>query len=164
MKAYLGIGTNIGDRMKNLQDSIDALNLLPMTSVTAVSNIYETDPVGYDNQDDFLNIVVEVETDFNADNLLGACLGIESGLGRVRTIKNGPRIIDIDLLLFGDEVKNSKTLTLPHPRMTERNFVLKPLLDIDFKSELLSKENAEKLLTDEGVRFFCSKDKLSISK
>ncbi len=164
MKAYLGIGTNIGDRMKNLQDSIDALNLLPMTSVTAVSNIYETDPVGYDNQDDFLNIVVEVETDFNADNLLGACLGIESGLGRVRTIKNGPRIIDIDLLLFGDEVKNSKTLTLPHPRMTERNFVLKPLLDIDFKSGLLSKENAEKILTDEGVRFFCSKDKLSISK
>jgi 2-amino-4-hydroxy-6-hydroxymethyldihydropteridine diphosphokinase len=98
--------------MKNLQDSIDALNLLPMTSVTAVSNIYETDPVGYDNQDDFLNIVVEVETELNSDNLLGACLGIESGLGRVRTIKNGPRIIDIDLLLFGDETKNTRTLVM----------------------------------------------------
>lgn len=164
MKAYLGIGTNIGDRMQNLQDSLDALNLLPMTSVTDVSNVYETDPVGYDNQDDFLNIVVEVETEFNADNLLGAALGIESGLGRVRTIKNGPRIIDIDLLLFGDEIKNTKTLILPHPRMMERNFVLKPLLDLDFKCGLICREKVEELLTDEGVRFHCSKDKLTISK
>ncbi len=164
MKAYLGIGTNIGDRMKNLHDSIDALNLLPMTSVTDVSNIYETDPVGYDNQDDFLNVVVEVETELNADNLLGAALGIESGLGRIRTIKNGPRIIDIDLLLYGDETKNTKSLILPHPRMMERNFVLKPLLDLDFKCSLLSREKAEDLLTEDGVRFFCSKDKLSISK
>jgi 2-amino-4-hydroxy-6-hydroxymethyldihydropteridine diphosphokinase len=164
MKAYLGIGTNIGDRMQNLQDSLDALNLLPMTTVTDVSNVYETDPVGYDNQDDFLNIVAEVETELNADNLLGAALGIESGLGRVRIIKNGPRIIDIDLLLFGDEVRNTKSLILPHPRMMERNFVLKPLLDLDFKCGLVSREKAEELLTDEGVRFYCSKDKLIISK
>lgn len=164
MKAYLGIGTNIGDRMENLQDALDALNLLPMTTVTDVSNIYETDPVGYDNQDDFLNIVVEVETELNADNLLGAALGIESGLGRVRIIKNGPRIIDIDLLLFGNEIKDTKTLILPHPRMTERNFVLKPLLDLDFKSSLLSRGKAEEHLTDDGVRFYCSKDKLIISK
>ena len=142
MKAYLGIGTNIGDRMQNLQDSLDALNLLPMTTVTDVSNVYETDPVGYDNQDDFLNIVAEVETELNADNLLGASLGIESGLGRVRIIKNGPRIIDIDLLLFGDEVRNTKSLILPHPRMIERNFVLKPLLDLDFKCGLVSREKA----------------------
>ena len=139
MKAYLGIGTNIGDRMQNLQDALDALNLLPLTYVTDVSNVYETDPVGYDNQDDFLNIVVEVETELNADNLLGACLGVESGLGRIRIIKNGPRIIDIDLLLYGDEVKNTQTLILPHPRMIERNFVLKPLLDLDFQSTLISK-------------------------
>ena len=164
MKAYLGIGTNIGDRMQNLQDAIDSLNLLPMTNVTDISNIYETDPVGYDKQDDFLNMVVEVETEFNSDNLLGAALGIESGLGRVRTIKNGPRIIDIDLLLFGDEIKNTKSLILPHPRMMERNFVLKPLLDLGFKSELLSRKKAEELLTNEGVRFFCSKDNLSINK
>lgn len=164
MKAYLGIGTNIGDRLQNLQDAINSLNLLPMTSVTGVSDVYETDPVGYDNQDDFLNIVVEVETEFNADTLLGAALGIESGLGRVRTIKNGPRIIDIDLLLYGNEVRNTIALILPHPRMTERNFVLKPLLDLDFQCELLSREKAEKFLTDEGVRFFCSKDKLTISK
>lgn len=164
MNAYLGIGTNIGDRMQNLQDALDSLNLLPLTTVTDVSNVYETDPVGYDNQDDFLNIVVEVETELNADNLLGACLGIESGLGRVRTIKNGPRIIDIDLLLYGDEVKNTQTLILPHPRMMERNFVLKPLLDLDFQSTLISRKTVEELLTDDGVRFYCSKEKLSISK
>ena len=164
MKAYLGIGTNVGDRMKNLQNAIDSLNLLPTTSVTDVSNIYETEPVGYDNQDDFLNIVVEVETELNSDNLLGAALGIEAGLGRIRTIKNGPRVIDIDLLLFGDETKNTKSLILPHPRMKERNFVLKPLLDLDFQCELLNREKAEELLTDEGVWFFCSKDNLSIIK
>lgn len=164
MKAYLGIGTNIGDRMQNLQDALNSLNLLPLTTVKDVSNVYETDPVGYDNQDDFLNIVVEVETELNADNLLGACLGIESGLGRVRLIKNGPRIIDIDLLLYGDETKDGKTLILPHPRMMERNFVLKPLLDLDFQSTLINRKTVEELLTDDGVKLYCSKEKLLISK
>lgn len=164
MKAYLGIGTNIGDRMNNLQDSVDALNLLPLTTVTDVSDVYETDPVGYDNQDDFLNIVVEVETELNSDNLLGACLGIEAGLGRVRTIKNGPRIIDIDLLLYENETSNTKTLVLPHPRMMERNFVLKPLLDLNFSSSMIDREDVLKNLTDDGVRFYCSKNKLSLNK
>ena len=160
MKAYLGVGTNIGDKMKNLQDSIDSLNLLPLTKVTDVSDVYETDPVGYDNQDDFLNIVVEVETELNPDNLLGACLGIESGLGRIRTIKNGPRIIDVDLLLYENEIRNTRTLILPHPRMMERNFVLKPLLDLDFDSLLITREQVQSVVTDDGIRFFCSKDKL----
>lgn len=164
MKAYLGIGTNIGERFKNIQDAIDSMNLLPLTKVTDVSNIYETDPVGYDNQDDFLNIVVEVETELNPDNLLGAALGIEAGLGRIRTIKNGPRIIDIDLLLYENESSDTKTLTLPHPRMMERNFVLKPLLDLDFSASVISREKVKNALSDEGVRFFCSKDNLSISK
>ena len=164
MKAYLGIGTNIGDRMKNLQDSIDSLNLLPMTTVTDVSNVYETDPVGYDDQDDFLNIVVEVETELNPDNLLGACLGIEAGLGRVRIIKNGPRIIDVDLLLYGNETSNTKTLILPHPRMMERNFVLKPLLDLDFDESLFKRADVLSHLTDDGVRLHCSKNKLCINR
>lgn len=164
MKAYLGVGTNIGDRMKNLQDAIDALKLLPMTSVTDVSDVYETDPVGYENQDDFLNIVVEIETEFNADNLLGAALGIEAGLGRIRTIKNGPRIIDIDLLLFANEIKNTKTLILPHPRMMERNFVLKPLLDLNFSSTIIKREDVLEKVTDDGVRFYCSKEQLSLNK
>ena len=162
MKAYLGVGTNIGDKMKNLQDSIDSLNLLPLTKVTDVSNVYETDPVGYDDQDDFLNIVIEIETELNPDNLLGACLGIESGLGRIRTIKNGPRIIDVDLLLYENETRNTKTLILPHPRMMERNFVLKPLQDLDFENSLITKDQVQSVVTDDGIRFFSSKDKLEI--
>lgn len=159
MKAFLGIGTNIGDRIENLSYAISALNLLPLTKVIDCSNVYETDPVGYDNQDDFLNIVVEIETELNSDNLLGAALGIESALGRVRTIKNGPRIIDIDLLLYENEVKNTNTLVLPHPRMMERDFVLKPLLDLNFES-ILDRKTVEGSLANEGVRFYCSKDKL----
>ena len=161
MKAYLGIGTNIGNRIENLQNAIFALNLLPLTCVTQVSNVYDTDPVGYDDQDDFLNIVVEVETKLNSDNLLGAALGIEAGLGRIRTIKNGPRVIDIDLLLYGDESKNTETLILPHPRMMERGFVLVPLSDIDFKSKFINKNEIKKE-TFEGVRYYCSKDELKI--
>ncbi len=161
MNAYLGIGTNIGNRIENLQNAICALNLLPLTIVTQVSNVYETDPVGYDDQDDFLNIVVEVETKLNSDNLLGAGLGIEAGLGRIRTIKNGPRVIDIDLLLYGDECKNTETLILPHPRMMERGFVLVPLSDIDFKSKFIDKNEIKKE-TFEGVRYYCSKDELKI--
>lgn len=161
MKAYLGIGTNIGDRMENLQNAVSSLNLLPLTNVTQISNVYETDPVGYDDQDDFLNIVVEVETNLNSDNLLGAALGIEAGLGRIRTIKNGPRVIDVDLLLYGDEIKNTETLVLPHPRMMERGFVLIPLSDIDFESEFINKDDIKKESFD-GVRFYCSKDELKI--
>lgn len=161
MKAYLGIGTNIGDRMENLQNSISALNLLPLTKVTQLSDVYETDPVGYDDQDNFLNICVEVETKLNSDNLLGAALGIEAGLGRIRTIKNGPRIIDIDVLLYGDECENSETLILPHPRMMERGFVLVPLMDIDFESKFINRNDVDKNTFD-GVRFFCSKDELKI--
>ena len=147
--------------MENLQNSISALNLLPLTKVTQLSDVYETDPVGYDDQDNFLNICVEVETKLNSDNLLGAALGIEAGLGRIRTIKNGPRIIDIDVLLYGEESKNTETLILPHPRMMERGFVLVPLLDIDFESEFINRKEIEKESFD-GVRFFCSKEELKI--
>lgn len=155
MIAYLGIGTNIGDRLQNLIDTVEALNLLPLTKVIEVSNVYETEPVGYANQDDFLNIVVAVSTKLNAHNLLGAALGIEAGMGRVRTIKNGPRIIDVDLLMYEKENIDSYTLTLPHPRMLERNFVLKPLLDLNLENSFYLREKLEKLLTDDGVNFYC---------
>lgn len=155
MIAYLGIGTNIGDRLQNLVDTIIALRLLPLTEIVEISNVYETEPVGYDNQNDFLNIVVSVSTELTAENLLGAALGIEAGMGRVRTIKNGPRIIDVDLLMYGDEEYNKKTLVLPHPRMLERNFVLNPLLDLNLKESYYSREKLEKLLTNDGVSFYC---------
>lgn len=155
MIAYLGIGTNIGDRLQNLIDTVEALKLLPLTKVTEVSNVYETAPVGYANQDDFLNIVVAVSTDLNAHNLLGAALGIEAGMGRIRTIKNGPRIIDVDLLMYENEKIDSLTLALPHPRMLERNFVIKPLLNLNLDKSFYSREKLEDLLTDDGVSFYC---------
>lgn len=130
MRAYLSIGTNMGDRLSNLQNSVDSLRLLPETNVIEISPVYETDPVGFEEQSDFLNIAVEVETGLSSDALLGAFLGIEAALGRVRLFKNGPRVIDLDLLIYGDEIRNSKELTLPHPRMFEREFVLKPLCDL----------------------------------
>lgn len=155
MIAYLGIGTNIGNRLQNLIDTVEALNLLPLTNIIEVSSVYETAPVGYANQEDFLNIVVSVSTELNAHNLLGAALGIEAGMGRVRTIKNGPRIIDVDLLMYENEKIDSHTLTLPHPRMLERNFVLKPLLDLSLEKSFYSREKIESLLTNDGVSFYC---------
>ena len=156
-KAYLGVGTNIGDCLENLKNVIYSLNLLPLTKVTQVSKIYKTAPVGYSEQDDFLNMVVEVETELTAENLLGACLGIEAGFGRVRTIKNGPRIVDIDLLLYEEEVYNTKTLVLPHPRMFEREFVLRPLLDIDFSNGFVDRDKIIDSLTGEGIELLLEK-------
>ncbi len=153
-KAYLGIGTNIGDRLGNLQTAVDSVSLLPCTYVKSVSRVYETAPVGYDDQDDFLNIVVEVMTDLTSQGLLGACLGIEAGMGRIRTLKNGPRVIDLDLLLYENEVFDSLMLTLPHPRMFEREFVIRPLLDIEFDSPFLNRDVLSKSLTGEGIRLF----------
>ena len=156
-KAYLGVGTNIGDREENLKNALIALNLLPTTRVTDVSKVYETAPVGYSEQDDFLNIAVEIETELTAQNVLGACLGIEAGLGRIRNIKNGPRIIDIDLLLYENEKYDTPSLVLPHPRMFEREFVLRPLLDIDFDNPLFDREWAKKTLTSEGIKKYLDK-------
>lgn len=130
MRAYISIGTNMGDRLQNLQNAVDSLKLLTKTEVKDVSSVYETKPWGFEKQADFLNIAVETETALTPESLLGALLGIEAALGRVRLFKNGPRIIDLDLLLFGDEEINNSVLILPHPRMYEREFVLKPLCDL----------------------------------
>ncbi|HHU85069.1 MAG TPA: 2-amino-4-hydroxy-6-hydroxymethyldihydropteridine diphosphokinase [Clostridiales bacterium] len=130
MKAYIALGTNIGDRRKNIEDALAALNLDPDVKVTKISNIHETEPVGYLDQDMFLNACCEVETELSPHALLGVCLGIEAAMGRIRQIKNGPRIIDLDLLLYENEKINTPELTLPHPRMYERDFVMIPLKEI----------------------------------
>ena len=130
MKYILGIGTNIGNRMENIEKCIDAINLIPYTDVLIRSGIYETEPVGYARQQNFYNCNVLVESEFEPHEMLGICLGIESGFGRIRAIKNGPRIIDIDLLMAEDFKTNTKNLTCPHPRMMERRFVLQPMLDL----------------------------------
>ena len=128
--AFVGVGTNMGDRLQNINDAVKSIELLPNTKVVNISKIYETLPWGVENQPNFLNGVLKVETDFSAFAFLGCLLGIEASMGRVRTIKNGPRIIDLDLLIFEDEVINTTELTLPHPFIEQREFVLKPLLDV----------------------------------
>lgn len=127
---YLGIGTNIGDRMKNLQSAVNALAHLPGTKVTDASDVYETEPWGFTQQDNFYNICVKVATDLSPHAMLGACLGIEAAFGRERPFKNSPRTIDIDVLLYNDVQINTVELTLPHPRIGERAFVLVPLKDV----------------------------------
>ncbi len=161
-KAYLGIGTNMGDREENLKSALISINLLPTTKVLAISKVYETDPVGFAEQDNFLNIAVEIETALTAQNILGACLGIEAGLGRIRTIKNGPRVIDIDLLLFEDEKYDTPSLVLPHPRMFEREFVLRPLLDIEFNNPLFDREWAQNTLTGDGIKKYLDEIKIDL--
>lgn len=137
MKAVLGLGTNMGDRLKNLENALNCINLLPKTKIVKSSAIYETEPWGYTEQAQFLNCALLVETELSPNVLLGACLGIESALGRVRVFKNGPRIIDIDLLLYEDFEANTDELTVPHKFIRERDFVLVPLHDLFPDNEAL---------------------------
>ena len=146
MKYIIGLGTNIGDRKKNIEEAKTALSLVPKTEVLRSSKIYETEPVGYAEQDSFYNSCVEIESELEPNEILGICLGIEAGFGRVREIKNGPRILDLDVILAEGGSKDSENLTLPHPRFKERRFVLIPLLElfpdgaaygVEFKSCLL---------------------------
>ena len=126
---YLGLGSNLGDRHKNLQDALERL-VSPRLRVVRLSSIYETEPVDYTDQRRFLNQVAEVETDFFPMQLLALIGKTERALGRVRTIPKGPRTIDIDILLYGKIIIQSEELEVPHPRMAERRFVLAPLAEI----------------------------------
>ncbi|MBC1975726.1 2-amino-4-hydroxy-6-hydroxymethyldihydropteridine diphosphokinase [Listeria booriae] len=148
-KAYLSIGTNIGNRQENLENALKSLNQTESIKITHVSSVYETDPVGFEDQDAFLNIAVALETTLDQETLLQTGLNIETELGRVRLIRWGPRLIDIDLLLYDDIKHQSPTLELPHPRMTERAFVMIPLQEIapDVAAPLLQKE----VLQDQGI-------------
>jgi len=128
--AYLSLGTNMGEREDNLRLAIQALLRLPQTKVTATSYVYETEPGGGIAQPDFYNMTAKIETGLSPRCLLGALLGIEAAIGRVRKEKNGPRVIDIDLLLYGDEVYSDEELTIPHKEMFDREFVLAPLAEI----------------------------------
>jgi 2-amino-4-hydroxy-6-hydroxymethyldihydropteridine diphosphokinase len=127
--AYLGLGSNIGNREKNLAAVLDHLAAADIR-ISRVSSIYETEPMGLAAQRWFLNMVAEVETDLFPMQLLTRTLKIERSLGRVRTIPNGPRIIDIDILLYSKAVVHSAALEIPHPRMGERRFVLVPLAEL----------------------------------
>ena len=126
--AYVALGANLGDRAETLRQAVQRLTALGR--ITAVSNLYETDPVGYLEQPSFLNAVVALETQLAPADLFAALLGIERDLGRTRTFPNAPRTLDLDLLLVDDAVITANELTLPHPRLHERAFVLIPLAEI----------------------------------
>jgi 2-amino-4-hydroxy-6-hydroxymethyldihydropteridine diphosphokinase len=130
-RAYLGIGSNLGDRLAYLQLAVDHLAVAPGVRVTAVSPVYETDPVGGPVQDDFLNAVVAVDTDLDPDALLTACAAAETAAQRVRDVRWGPRTLDVDVLWIDGYTSTDPVLTVPHPRMAERAFVLAPLHDLD---------------------------------
>ncbi|BCU53217.1 2-amino-4-hydroxy-6-hydroxymethyldihydropteridine diphosphokinase [Staphylococcus auricularis] len=128
--AYLGLGSNVGDRVAQLEEAIRLLNEADNVTVTQRSSIYETEPVGYVDQPQFLNQCVEVETSLTPNALLEVCQYIEQQLHRVRTIRWGPRTLDVDILLYDDKIIKEDDLTVPHPRMLERSFVLIPLNEI----------------------------------
>lgn len=130
MRCYIGIGSNLGDRDKNIQDAIQKLRDTSGVEVKRVSRIYETDPVGGPPQPKYMNGVIEIETELEPRQLLFATQKIENELGRKRMMKDGPRTIDLDILAYGDKEINEPDLKIPHPRMKERDFVLKPLNDI----------------------------------
>lgn len=129
-KVYLSIGSNIGDRLDNLTQAVSMLNSHEDIKVTEVSPVYETEPVGYDDQPYFLNIALEIVTELGPYELLDYLHVIENNLHRVRNIRFGPRTIDLDILLYDDMVSDDPVLTIPHPRMYDRAFVLMPLSDI----------------------------------
>lgn len=129
--AYLGIGGNIGDTKANIERTIELLKENSEIKVTQVSSYYETEPVGYTDQDWFLNIVAEIETTLEPFDLLKYCQHIENELKRERLIRWGPRTIDVDILLYEDFISDDEVLTVPHPRMTERAFAMIPLYEIN---------------------------------
>ena len=125
---YLSLGSNIGDRAANLRQAIEGLHALG--DVIAVSSFYETEPVEFTRQAWFLNCAVVLETEKMPKQLLAGVMQIEREMGRKRTVPKGPRVIDIDILLFGSSIVDTPQLTIPHPAMHERRFVLEPLAEI----------------------------------
>lgn len=139
---FLALGTNIEPRLTHLQKALRELSMTKHITILNQSSIYETAPVGYTDQADFLNMVVQIETHITPIDLLNVCQQIERGLGRKREIRFGPRTIDLDILIYNHENRKTERLILPHPRMHERAFVLIPLNEL----------NAELPISDDGKR------------
>ena len=144
--SYIGLGANLDDPAAQVELGIDELARLPQSRLVARSSLYASAPVGYAEQPDFINAVAALETRLSPRALLEAMLGIEHRHGRNRTFRNAPRTLDLDLLLYGDANFHEENLTLPHPRMHERAFVLLPLLEIAPDLVLPGHGSAELLL------------------
>lgn len=161
MKAYVGLGSNLGDRLDNLKRAVASMRSSGLR-VEAVSSVYQTDPVG-PPQPDFLNAAVVIDSDLQADEIVSVLKKIEAQVGRQETERWGPREIDLDLLLLGDKMIDEAATTVPHPELTNRPFALVPVLELDPDLELPSGEPLEAFCESNppGVEFFS--DPASIS-
>ena len=132
-RAYIGLGANLGDREETIRRAVERLRGEQGIEIVAISSLRETEPVGYADQPRFLNGALAVDTGLSPRDLLARLLAVERELGRVRQagLRYGPRTIDLDLLLYGDRVVSEPELTVPHPRLEERRFVLEPLYELD---------------------------------
>jgi 2-amino-4-hydroxy-6-hydroxymethyldihydropteridine diphosphokinase len=131
MKVFIGLGSNLGEREAMIRLALDDLARIPFTTVVRASSLYDTEPVGDVEQPNFLNAVVQLETELPARQLLWNLQLIEKRLGRTRTRRWGPRTIDLDLVLYGSEVIDESDLQVPHPELANRSFVLVPLVELD---------------------------------
>ena len=142
-RAFIALGSNLHDPETQVKHVLVALEKLPKTKLVKASSLYKTSPVGYINQPDFINAVAEISTELSPLELLDAILNIENDAGRERSFANAPRVLDCDLLLYDDIKMATEKLTLPHPRMFERGFVLLPLAEI---SPNLTSPNGENIV------------------
>lgn len=129
-KAFIALGSNLNNPASQVERAFQAIEKLPETRLHKQSSLYQSAPVGYDNQPDFINAVAEIATELSPEALLKKLMGIEQDFGRERPFPNAPRILDLDLLLYDDLILHTRTLTLPHPRMHLRAFVMLPLAEI----------------------------------
>jgi 2-amino-4-hydroxy-6-hydroxymethyldihydropteridine diphosphokinase len=127
---YIGIGSNLGNSLKNCKHAVEIISRVKGVNLETVSSFYKTEPVGIENQNYFVNAVLEIKTDLSPLILFQNLHNIENEMGREREIKGGPRIIDIDLLFYGQDVISEKNLVIPHPEIHKRRFVLEPLCEI----------------------------------
>ena len=143
--AFIALGSNLQNPEHQVQQALEAIKSHEKIQFIQASSLYKTAPVGYNNQDDFINAVAEIKTDLAPIELLRSLLSIENTFGRERPFPNAPRVLDLDLLLYDDIVMNSAELTLPHPRMHERGFVMIPLAEIAPKLTIAKHGHADEL-------------------